>query len=359
MGGLGASRCPLCRAEFKHFAGICQPLHAYLQLTFPAVMAERDAATKIQEKEEWKAESPDLVQPNASDDPLAGFHCAGCRELAAPPAVLTCGHVVCKGSWPAGCPVKGCVGTAPGGTTLAVCGLIDILLKAERPADYNAALARGCSVLPKAAVSISSDSPENLIGKAVKLHSLVSAGGSRLNGRHGTVEEFSQETDRYLVKLEPTPSDSAARSVHVRAANLRVVESSTKSFVYVHYGRGCDGCGVYPIEGRCYKCTECSEEIGYDVCGDCFDKGVHSRPQPSGRFNQAHRPDHRMEEVPQVENVLHALQRAHPEMSLEEIMALMHFQEAPAGAAEGEAEGEAQGQGDAPASEDVQPPELQ
>mgnify|MGYP001216556073 CR=1 FL=1 len=66
MGGLGASQCPLCRAPFKHFAAVCAPLHAYLQLTFPEVAAERDAATKVQEKTEWNAESPDLPPPDSS-----------------------------------------------------------------------------------------------------------------------------------------------------------------------------------------------------------------------------------------------------------------------------------------------------
>ena len=92
---------------------------------------------------------------------------------------------------------------------------------------------------------------------------------------------------------------------------------------YVHFGRGCDGCGVYPIEGRCFRCADCDEAIGYDVCGQCFDRGVHIRPAASGRFNQAHRPEHRMEEVEQIDTPLHALQRAHPELTVDQIMSLV------------------------------------
>ena len=52
----------------------------------------------------------------------------------------------------------------------------------------------------------------------------------------------------------------------------------------------------------------------------CFDRGLHQRSDPSGRFNQQHRPEHEMEEMPQVDTVLHQLQRAHPELSVGEIM---------------------------------------
>merc|ERR1719502_1005427 len=116
MSGLGASHCPLCRSPFKHLPAVCQPLHTYMTLTFPAVAAERDVATKEQEKNEWYAESPDLPDPpeemlSGSIPPSGGFTCAGCGQVAAPPAVLTCGHIVCARAgigWPSGCPAEGC-----------------------------------------------------------------------------------------------------------------------------------------------------------------------------------------------------------------------------------------------------------
>ena len=45
MSGLGASHCPLCRASFKHFAGVCQPLHTYLQVQHKAATYERSHHT--------------------------------------------------------------------------------------------------------------------------------------------------------------------------------------------------------------------------------------------------------------------------------------------------------------------------
>mmetsp|Transcript_41081 Transcript_41081/g.127681 ORF Transcript_41081/g.127681 Transcript_41081/m.127681 type:complete len:98 (+) Transcript_41081:199-492(+) len=71
------------------------------------------------------------------------------------------------------------------------------------------------------------------------------------------------------------------------------------------------------------KCEDCSEAIGYDLCGACYDRGVHLREVPIGRFNQAHRPEHRLEEVTQVDTVLHQLQRAHPELTVDQIMSFV------------------------------------
>ncbi len=58
---------------------------------------------------------------------------------------------------------------------------------------------------------------------------------------------------------------------------------------YTWHGAGCDDCGVYPIMGRRYRCKDCPEAIGYDLCGPCYDGGLAGR----GRFNQNHTAEHR------------------------------------------------------------------
>ena len=42
--------------------------------------------------------------------------------------------------------------------------------------------------------------------------------------------------------------------------------------------------------GRRYQCEDCPEEIGYDLCGACYDRGFAG----VGRFNQRHTAEHRM-----------------------------------------------------------------
>ena len=67
---------------------------------------------------------------------------------------------------------------------------------------------------------------------------------------------------------------------------------------YVHFGVGCDGCGVFPIRGTAYRCLDCPDAMGFDLCGAC--KASPRLAAAAGRFDQAHRPDHRVEERDQV-----------------------------------------------------------
>ncbi|EEE70036.1 hypothetical protein OsJ_29989 [Oryza sativa Japonica Group] len=60
--------------------------------------------------------------------------------------------------------------------------------------------------------------------------------------------------------------------------------------LHTHVGVGCDGCGVFPIQGRRYSCKEC-EAPGLDLCEKCFMTGSTAE----GRFDQKHTADHDME----------------------------------------------------------------
>lgn len=48
---------------------------------------------------------------------------------------------------------------------------------------------------------------------------------------------------------------------------------------------------MMPIKGDRYRCIDCKEAIGFDLCGDCYN----TRSKVPGRFNQQHTPDHRFE----------------------------------------------------------------
>ncbi|KAL1515633.1 hypothetical protein AB1Y20_002251 [Prymnesium parvum] len=314
MSNLGSSHCPLCRAELRHLPAICEPLHAYICATFPARAAERAAATKLEERQSWHAEAPE-PRPLAGAGTAASFACAGCGGLAAPPAVLTCGHVVHARRGGGGCPVDGCVGQAPEGG-LAPCGLIDAILRKELSAEeYAAASACGCERVRR---ERGGPPAEALVGREVQLRSLRTEDGRAVEGVTGVV--VGEEAGELVVEVSVE-----SREVRVPAEHVSLVEAARSAEEsYVHFGRGCDGCGVYPVVGRCYRCADCSEAIGYDLCGSCYDAGVHTRDAPSGRFNQAHKPEHNLVEVRQVVTVVHQLQRAHPELSLEQIVTLVN-----------------------------------
>lgn len=61
----------------------------------------------------------------------------------------------------------------------------------------------------------------------------------------------------------------------------------------IHFGVGCDSCGIYPITGDRYNCKDCVEKVGFDLCGDCYN----TRSKLPGRFNQQHTPEHTFELV--------------------------------------------------------------
>lgn len=61
----------------------------------------------------------------------------------------------------------------------------------------------------------------------------------------------------------------------------------------IHPGAGCDYCGVMPIVGKRYKCLDCEESIGFDLCGTCYEKGS----VLPGRFNQQHTSEHHFQEI--------------------------------------------------------------
>jgi len=48
---------------------------------------------------------------------------------------------------------------------------------------------------------------------------------------------------------------------------------------------------MYPIIGKRYRCKDCKEKVGFDVCGACY----HTSSKLPGRFNQQHTPDNRLE----------------------------------------------------------------
>lgn len=48
-----------------------------------------------------------------------------------------------------------------------------------------------------------------------------------------------------------------------------------------------------PLIGNRYKCTDCTEKIGFDLCEACHN----SSSNLPGRFNQQHKPDHKFEVI--------------------------------------------------------------
>ncbi|KAJ6703081.1 E3 UBIQUITIN-PROTEIN LIGASE PRT1-LIKE [Salix viminalis] len=110
-------------------------------------------------------------------------------------------------------------------------------------------------------------------------------------------EHFSEiYAERRQVFAKQTDCSSSTHTQQLGTQSSSVSASVYSSWIFgngpeVHIGVGCDSCGMIPIIGKRYKCKDCSEEIGFDVCESC-----HNNPsEVSGRFNQQHKPEHNFE----------------------------------------------------------------
>ncbi|KAI3738856.1 hypothetical protein L2E82_29053 [Cichorium intybus] len=267
------SRCPVCRHSYNHFPSICWLLHSVLLKLYPKDYQRRESQVMEDEKthgtfspqfENYLAVSNkteqdkdcsvnDSLEPSrTSSDKIpknVGVNdllCAKCKELLYRPVVLNCGHVFCETcivdscNEPCKCPV--CQSMHPNGFP-KVCLVLEGFLDRNVPEEYSA--------------------------RKVTINNLK------------TGEQGSSSTGSTRV------------SEGGQSSSVSMTDYLCNPTVKVHFGVGCDCCGIYPLVGDRYKCEDCFEDIGFDLCGDCY-KNSSNHP---GRFNQQHKPDHKFKVV--------------------------------------------------------------
>ncbi|XP_030933670.1 E3 ubiquitin-protein ligase PRT1 isoform X3 [Quercus lobata] len=322
MSGLCESRCPICRHPYIHFPTICQMLHFLLLKMYPVAYKRRENEI-LEEEMEQDTFSPQLnaqdtfstmvFESNSSSDPssarkgeayanmdvlmsnsqvqddgigtlveisdgnsevirniaveekyckqvsVADVLCLECKQLLFRPVVLNCGHVYCESCViiPAvemlKCQV--CQTSHPRGLP-KVCLELDHFLEEQFPKEYK--LRRDGILLKLVDVEHKHPTicmPEYLI--------------SLFNGSTGTAKQRE-------------PAKQGENLLHWSDRHSRV-----------HAHCGCDSCGIYPIIGDRYRCKDCKERIGFDLCGDCYN----TQSKLPGRFNQQHTPEHKFELV--------------------------------------------------------------
>ncbi|XP_022760050.1 E3 ubiquitin-protein ligase PRT1-like [Durio zibethinus] len=254
------SRCPICRNPYSHFAGICQMLHFLLLKLYPIAYKKREDQILEEEKRDGYF-SPEFnghaCESQADGDlnqtklvageekvQVSDLLCTACKQLLFHPIVLNCGHVYCQTCIiiPADemlrCQVCPCL--HPKGFP-KVCLTLDQFLGAKFPKEY----------------------------------------ASRRNAVH--LKQVSSKHERAT-----TCSMEAGKK---NFSPVQLLPFSMQPSAYIHIGVGCDACGMSPIVGDRYKCKDCTEKIGFDLCGDCYN----TRPKLPGRFNQRHTPEHKFE----------------------------------------------------------------
>lgn len=284
MDMLGASSCPLCRGSFQHLPAPCVALSQHVKATFAEEYAAREAEVLILERDEYNATSPPLPDiAGASPD----FTCAQCGMLHARVRATVCGHLLCKAC----------------SDVLLTPSAIAANARCPKCASRLVSRPRLCGLV---ATLFGADSSEAASASSAASAS-EGAGASAAPVERATVEGGVLAA----ATATATTAQGAAETVADEAESTAAVES------FVHYGCGCDGCGSCPIVGRAYRCRDCPEAIGFDLCGACYDV---RDSLTAGRFGQAHTAAHRFEERPCAQTWLHVVQAAHPNLSVNQIM---------------------------------------
>ncbi|XP_017608301.1 E3 ubiquitin-protein ligase PRT1-like [Gossypium arboreum] len=342
------SNCPICRCPFNHFPSVCQLLHFLLLKLYPIAYKRRERQVQEEENEAGRfslqfdknlvepmpCENSDIFRNNqnqphlemdiysescskdqessssrdslkmtmqdengianklttSSKDPevsrnepnegkswiqnefehkdqkvaIADLLCAACKRLLLRPVVLNCGHVYCESCFliPKDeilmCQV--CKSLQPNGFP-SVCLILEQFLEEHFPEEYT-------------------------------------------------------ERQRTLLK-EHSCSIQAQRDAKRSAASMSMDFYSSwflGNGPKVHIGVGCDYCGMTPIIGERYRCKDCVEKIGFDLCESCY-KAPAKIP---GRFNQQHKPEHQLE-IEQPVSLIDFLSRLTSEQSDDDI----------------------------------------
>ncbi|KAM7521809.1 hypothetical protein LguiA_011711 [Lonicera macranthoides] len=324
MNGFRESHCPICRRPYHHFPTVCQMLHFLLLKMYPITYKRREKQV-LEEETKMGFFSPNFdgnecssrtneelnspAEPGQSSDlsstrkgegcanieelesspslqeisetelkeistggvetsstipveekssrgaceqvSVADLPCAACKQLLFRPVVLNCGHVYCETCiiMPVDdtlrCQV--CQSPHPGGFPKVYLELHHFM-EEKFPTEYAL---RKCTAQPKEA----------------------------------HLQQESQTTS--------TCKNEGGKQGFQFPAEENLLTWWGDNFSKIHFGAGCDSCGMYPIVGDRYRCKDCVEVIGFDLCGDCYN----TRSKLPGRFNQQHTPEHRFENV--------------------------------------------------------------
>ncbi|XVF32211.1 hypothetical protein REPUB_Repub17cG0062200 [Reevesia pubescens] len=241
------SHCPICRNPYSHFPGICQMLHFLLLKLYPITYKKREDQILEEEKRVGRF-SPE-------------FNCHACESQAD-------GELNYLGS-----PAHSSASSECPSTNKE---------KFSKPAGELESHYNGTN-----------RTKENSAGDLNKIKPVAGEEKDQLSVADLPCTACKQLLFRPVVLNCGHGSNEAAKQdftpvlLPSRDHLPFLVESSS----YTHIGAGCDACGKHPIVGDRYKCKDCTEKMGFDLCRDCYN----TRPKLPGRFNQRHTPEHKFE----------------------------------------------------------------
>ncbi|XP_059632184.1 E3 ubiquitin-protein ligase PRT1-like [Cornus florida] len=329
------SRCPVCRQPYNHFPSICHLLHVLLLKLYPLAYKRREIQVSEEEKETGHS-SPRLNDHLSAPHPSK--ECNNAEEFS--PHSYTSQNKVhvelsssgvgepslIKDSSEIIVPVKDCTITVH---TMSSCEATGNMTAQEKSVHGNKLVHGTCDqVLITDLLCVIC---KQLLYRPTVLncgHAYCETCIINIDGEvcrcqicpsvhpygfpkvclvleHILEEQFSEE---YAARKEavlkqadcqygsPTTCSTQAQQHAVRTSSMPTnIYSSWWSGQgpKVHIGIGCDFCGMCPIIGERYKCKDCVEKIGFDLCEGCYN----ASSKLTGRFNQQHTSEHKFEIV--------------------------------------------------------------
>ncbi|MCO5552528.1 hypothetical protein L7F22_006040 [Adiantum nelumboides] len=288
MNAYATSSCPLCRRSLVYFPRVCKQLHFLLMKAVPDDYARRGDTARRHE-EEQRMFSPELA-PEDSLIPLDLKHGDASSTADVSTLVVTDNNRVTLSS-----PERNWNSQSgqEGEDTSRQISLTK--------ADLCCALCHGLLYHP-----VVLNCGDVFCKPCLKMHNFrVHCPGCGAPHPAGSVL-VCLELDHFVQSA--FPAEYASRHQQHSAENTPFPEcecTDSRTDGSLHFCVGCDGCGMYPIIGDRYRCDDCEEESGYDLCGNC-----HNTPGSlMGRFNQKHQPSHRMTKVPHTRGIQQFLHR--------------------------------------------------
>eukprot|EP01018_Ginkgo_biloba_P009929 Gb_06840 [translate_table: standard] len=335
MSCVGVSRCPLCRSPYKHFPRICELLHFFLLKAFPEDYRQREEQVLEQERQREifspqfndakiantgsKLDTTEFSESfsegeSSQGDSFPGFGIArkctdmlysadrrnnGCESMH----TSLCHHrsanvktavefnnpevnSVLEASETQKCQANVSSLMAYNKVTVddVLCCFCKELLYRPTVLNCGHAFCESCI----------SDSEEGKLKCRVCQSLHPSFRPNVILELHHYLErvfsvEYAQRKKSVLIQQEmcQQPKEDCTACTKERGRATAEMPQSQWQARIIHYA-GCDSCGMMPIIGRRYKCQDCHELIGFDLCETCYEAGS----RLPGRFNQQHTADH-------------------------------------------------------------------
>ncbi|KAL3359964.1 hypothetical protein AABB24_016462 [Solanum stoloniferum] len=317
------SNCPICRHPYHHFPSLCRLMHSLLLKLYPLASARRVKQVAEEEKEVGSC-SPefdddfsesrcktDLVPDTASPHSVSSQKCGSAGEGdhssidADVPA--TSSSEINKDT------ISKNLNFADEHTSASekqvlmtdlLCGICELLLCKPVVLNCSHVYCENCVI-----------NPSNKLCRCpvCQLEHPNGYPNICLILEHYLEEQFPElYAERKRASMERSDCQIPSKRNRHEAAGCKSVPGFdlsawlTSGGPQVHSEAGCDYCGMCPIVGERYKCKDCTEKIGFDLCEGCYK----SSSKLPGRFNQQHTPEHQFELIQalQVRNVVLRLQ---------------------------------------------------